>query len=72
KLSGDEVEVAEKQELFGLFDQLEGALDAVNFWRVAEKKTAMWQTIRHMFTRMQPTSQEVRTLRGMIRSLTER
>ncbi|MCI5050242.1 MAG: RNA methyltransferase, partial [Rickettsiales bacterium] len=50
------VDIAEKQELFGFFEQLELALDSVNFWRVPEKKAAMWQTIRHLFTRMQPSN----------------
>lgn len=64
--------VADKQTLHGLFDQLETELDARNFWRVAEKKPQMWLNIRNFLQRGQPSEQEIRTLRGLIRCLSER
>jgi tRNA/rRNA methyltransferase len=63
---------ADKAEIQGLFDQLEGALDNRNFWKVANKKEKMWLNIRSLFAKAELTKQEVRTLRGMVRSLSER
>lgn len=65
-------EAASKAALQGFFDQLEVALDAVHFWRVAEKKPVMWMNLRNLFTRARLNEQEIRTLRGMIRRLSER
>jgi len=60
---------APKAELDGLFGQLEAALDAVDFWRVPEKKEAMWRNIRAGLNRAELSSQEVATWRGIIRAL---
>jgi tRNA/rRNA methyltransferase len=68
----DTQRLATKAEINGFYDQLEQALDASNFWKVAEKKPAMWLNIRNLFMRARPTEQEVRTLRGLVRSLRER
>jgi tRNA/rRNA methyltransferase len=61
-----------KEEVQGLFDQLEPYLDAVNYFRTPERKQLMWRNLQNIFTRSQLSGQEVRTLRGMIRSLYER
>jgi len=60
---------APKAELEGLFGQMEAALDAVNFWRVADKKEGMWRNIRTALGRAELSSQEVATWRGIIRAL---
>lgn len=60
---------APRAELLGLFDQLEQALDAVNFWRVPEKKETMWRNLRTSLVRAGFSSQDVATWRGLIRSL---
>jgi tRNA/rRNA methyltransferase len=60
---------AEKQVLDGFLSQLEAALDAINFWRVAEKKPTMWRNIRTSIARGHWSAQEVATWRGMIRAL---
>ena len=60
---------APRAELLGLFDQLEMALDDVNFWRVPEKKEGMWRNIRATLTRTRFTSQEIATWRGIFRAL---
>jgi tRNA/rRNA methyltransferase len=60
---------APKAELEGLFGQLEAALDAVDFWRVPEKKEAMWRNIRAGLNRAELSSQEVATWRGILRAL---
>ena len=55
-----------------MFEQLESYLDASDYFRVAHKKPVMWQNLQNMLLRASLTSQEVRTLRGMLRSLWER
>jgi tRNA/rRNA methyltransferase len=60
---------APRGELLGLFAQLEAALDDVNFWRVAEKKEAMWRNIRAGLMRAGFSPHEVQTWRGIIRAL---
>ena len=58
-----------RQHLTGLFDQLEGALDDVNFWRVPEKKEIMWRNIRASLIRAGLSDQEIATWRGMIKAM---
>lgn len=60
---------AERQELLGLFEHLERELDACGFLFPPEKRETMVNNIRTMFTRMAPTEQEVRTLRGIVANL---
>jgi len=55
-----------------LFHQLEGYLDAADFFKVPGKKPGMWRNIRTMLLRGRFTEQEIRTLHGMIRALAER
>lgn len=60
------------QELVeGFFGQLESALDTSFFWKEANKKKKMWQNLRSIFLRSALSEQEVQTLRGMLRSLTD-
>ena len=61
---------ATRASLFGLFDHMEGALDAAGFLRPPEKRPAMVRSIRNMFHRMECTEQDVRTWRGIISALT--
>ncbi|RMF12501.1 MAG: RNA methyltransferase [Alphaproteobacteria bacterium] len=61
--------VADRGELIGLLEQLEEELDRSGFLRPAEKRPQMVRNIRNIFTRMALTSQEVRTLRGIVKSL---
>lgn len=63
---------APRAQLIGLFDQLEAALDEVNFWRVPEKKAMMWRNIRASLTRADLTEQEIATWRGILRALQEK
>jgi tRNA/rRNA methyltransferase len=60
---------AERHELLGLFEHLEGELDHCGFLFPPEKRDTMVNNIRTMFARMEPTEQEVRTLRGIIKNL---
>ena len=61
---------ATREELQGLFDHLEGELDKAGFLRPVEKRPRMVRNIRNIFSRAALTDQEVRTLRGIIVSLT--
>lgn len=63
--------LASKQEVQGFFDHLESELDRVDFWKVADKKPVMWRNLRGLFIRSSLTEQDVRTLRGLLRSLAE-
>ena len=60
---------AERHELIGFFEHLERELDACGFLFPPEKRDTMVNNIRTMFTRMSPTEQEVRTLRGIVANL---
>ena len=60
---------AERHELLALFEHLEKELDYCGFLFPPEKRDTMVNNIRTMFARMQPTEQEVRTLRGIIKIL---
>ncbi len=64
-----ETRPADKGELAGLFEHLEGELDASGFLHVEEKRPVMVRNIRNMLQRAALTEQEVRTLRGIITSL---
>lgn len=70
--SHSEEKIAPKAEWLGLFTQLEAYLDEVNYYRVAHKKTIMWQNLKTMLMRGQWSEQELRSFRGMLRSIWER
>jgi tRNA/rRNA methyltransferase len=80
--SGDETEgerieylqtrPAKKEELIGFFEHLEGELDRFGFLKPPEKRPSMVRNLRNMFQRAGLTEQEVRTLRGVVASLTRR
>ncbi len=63
-------EPAPREELFGFFSHLESELEKQNYYRCPEKRPTMDRNLRNMFARAKFTSQEVRTLRGVISSLT--
>jgi tRNA/rRNA methyltransferase len=61
---------ATKAELYGFFEHLERELDEAGFFKTAEKKPGMMRNIRNLFSRAELSEQEVRSLRGMVASLT--
>jgi len=67
-----EPEAAPVLEYEALFKKLECYLDDSEFFKVAEKKPGMWLNIKAMLMRGRFTSQEVRTLHGVIRALAEK
>jgi tRNA/rRNA methyltransferase len=61
---------ASSKEVTDLFEHLENTLSQRNFFKVAEKKEGMIINIRSIFKRIDNlSSQDVRTLRGIIKSL---
>jgi tRNA/rRNA methyltransferase len=67
--SGGRDEVAPRGELLGLFGQLEETLDRTGFFKTEDKRPTMVTNLRAIFTRAGMTSQEIRTLRGVISSI---
>jgi len=63
---------ASKEEMLGLYEHLERALEAVTFFRPPEKKPSVVATLRAMLQRAQFTEQDVRTLRGVVAALENR
>lgn len=61
---------ATKEELYGLFGHLETALDETGFFNPPHRRPSVVRNVRTMLTRMALTAQEVRTLRGIVATLT--
>ncbi|MFL5259412.1 MAG: RNA methyltransferase [Hyphomicrobiales bacterium] len=61
---------ATKEELNGFFQHLERELDDAGFYKTPEKRPGMVRNIRNLFTRSELSEQEVRSLRGIVASLT--
>ncbi len=66
---GPEMEPATKEELLGLFDHLEEALEARGYFRPPEKKAKMVDNLRSVLTRAGFAGAELRVLRGVVTSL---
>lgn len=60
---------ATKDQLQGLVDHLEEALDARNYFRPADKKPKLMENLRAVLTRPSFTESEIQVLRGVISSL---
>jgi tRNA/rRNA methyltransferase len=60
---------ATKEELIGFFEHLEGELDRRGFFNPPHKRQTVVRNVRTMFSRMNATEQEVRTLRGIVATL---
>lgn len=56
---------ATKDQLFGLFDQIEEALDARGYFRPEGKKPRMVENLRAVLSRRALTTQEINVLRGV-------
>lgn len=67
--SGGLEEPAPREELLGLFGQLESTLDRTGFFKTEDKRPTMVTNLRAVFTRAGMSSQEIRTLRGVISSI---
>ena len=62
---------APKEQLLAFFADLERELERIEFFRPHEKRGTMIVNMRNIFTRMQPTQQDIRTLHGIIMALVE-
>jgi tRNA/rRNA methyltransferase len=64
-------EPATKEELLGFVGQLESELERLGFFNSGHKRQAVMRNIHSMFARMDATEQEVRTLRGIVATLSK-
>jgi tRNA/rRNA methyltransferase len=60
---------ATKDELLGFFNHIEGELERLGFFNPPHRRPTVVRNLRTMFSRMAPTEQEVRTLRGIVATL---
>jgi tRNA/rRNA methyltransferase len=65
-------ELAPREQVIGMFEHLESALDNAGFFRPSDKRPHITLVIRNFLQRAQLSEQEVRTLRGMIAALERR
>jgi tRNA/rRNA methyltransferase len=64
-------ERASSHQMQAFFDNLIGELDKVEFLRPAEKRDTMLVNLRNIFTRMEPTKQDMHTLHGVVMAIAE-
>src|SRR3984893_17496146 len=62
---------APKEQLLAFFASLERELEKVEFFRPPDKRETMQINLRNIFTRMQPTQQDIQPLHGVIMSIAE-
>jgi len=61
---------ATKEEVHSLIEHLDQELDKSGYFRVEARSHHMRRTLNNMFSRVRYTSQEIKTLRGVIATLT--
>src|SRR3978361_1200982 len=64
-------ERASQHQMQAFFDNLVRELDQVEFLRPAEKREMMLVNLRNIFTRMEPTKQDMHTLHGVVMAIAE-
>ena len=64
-------EPASQHQMQAFFDNLVRELDRVEFLRPAEKRDTMLVNLRNIFTRMEPTKQDMHTLHGVVMAIAE-
>jgi tRNA/rRNA methyltransferase len=62
---------APKEQLLAFFAALERELEKVEFFRPPDKRETMQINLRNIFTRMQPTRQDIQTLHGVLMAIAE-
>ena len=62
---------APKEQLLAFFASLERELEKVEFFRPPDKRETMQINLRNIFSRMQPTQQDIQTLHGVIMAIAE-
>jgi len=63
---------ANKQELLGLMEHLEEKLDDTGFFRSEDRRDSMRRTLRNLVQNASFSSQEVQTLRGVVKALSRK
>jgi tRNA/rRNA methyltransferase len=64
-------EPASQHQMQAFFDNLVRELDKVEFLRPKEKRETMLVNLRNIFTRMEPTKQDMHTLHGVVMAIAE-
>jgi tRNA/rRNA methyltransferase len=64
-------ERASQHQMQAFFDNLVRELDKVEFLRPREKRKTMLVNLRNIFTRMDPTKQDMHTLHGVVMAIAE-
>src|SRR6185437_9588131 len=64
-------EPASQHQMDAFFDNLVRELDKVEFLRPAEKRETILVNLRNIFTRMDPTKQDMHTLHGVVMAIAE-
>src|SRR5712675_691187 len=64
-------EPASQHQMQAFFDNLVRELDRVEFLRPAEKRETMLVNLRNIFTRTDPTKQDMHTLHGVVMAIAE-
>jgi tRNA/rRNA methyltransferase len=64
-------ELAGKEQVQAFFSNLEHQLDLIEYFRPLDKRATMLVNLRNIFARMQPTTQDIQTLHGIVTALTE-
>ena len=62
---------ASQHQMQAFFDNLVNELDKVEFLRPAEKRDTMLVNLRNIFSRMEPTKQDMHTLHGVVMAIAE-
>jgi tRNA/rRNA methyltransferase len=64
-------DAAPREQLVAFFKNLERELEKVEFFRPPDKRETMQINLRNIFSRMQPTRQDIQTLSGVIMAIAE-
>jgi tRNA/rRNA methyltransferase len=64
-------EPASQHQMQAFFDNLVRELDKVEFLRPVEKRETMLVNLRNIFSRMEPTKQDMHTLHGVVMAIAE-
>lgn len=64
-------EPASQHQMQAFFDNLVAELDKVEFLRPAEKRDVMLVNLRNIFSRMDPSKQDMHTLHGVVMAIAE-
>jgi len=64
-------DAAPRQQLLAFFGNLEHELEKVEFFRPPDKRETMVINLRNIFSRMNPTKQDIQTLHGVLMAIAE-